>query len=200
MSSRDNILMAVKASQPAITPLPDMHTFERNAAGSLEKFATVLKSVGGVVYYVSNYEEIVNILLQINGENKKIISAVSGLTAHYNELFFEAPQITDMHDIDLAVIKGLFGVAENGAIWATDKEIRVRALPFICQHLAIILDAEAIVPTMHEAYEVISATTYDFGTFIAGPSKTADIEQSLVIGAHGPRSVTVFIFKFDNHA
>jgi len=60
---------------------------------------------------------------------------------------------------------------------------------------AVIINADAIVPTMHHAYERTSATNYGFGTFIAGPSKTADIEQSLVIGAHGPRSMTVFVIN-----
>ena len=70
-----------------------------------------------------------------------------------------------------------------------------RVLPFITQHLAIIINAENVVPTMHEAYDQISKTSYGFGTFIAGPSKTADIEQSLVIGAHGPRSMTAFVMN-----
>ncbi|MNW08326.1 Lactate utilization protein C [compost metagenome] len=46
---------------------------------------------------------------------------------------------------------------------------------------------------MHEAYQKIADSVYGFGTFIAGPSKTADIEQSLVLGAHGPKNMTVFI-------
>jgi L-lactate dehydrogenase complex protein LldG len=195
MNSREKILSAVIANQPELIQLPDFYSFERNATGSLEKFAAVLKSVGGYIYYVNSYDEIINILLSINGENNKIISAVSELTAYYNDEFLVAAQISDMHDIDLAVLKGRFGVAENGAVWVTDQEMRQRALPFICQHLAVILNANSIVATMHEAYDQIGKTTYDFGTFIAGPSKTADIEQSLVIGAHGPRSMTVFVMS-----
>lgn len=68
-----------------------------------------------------------------------------------------------------------------------------RILPFVCQHLAIVLDSKDLVGNMHEAYGKIKPGSIGFGVFIAGPSKTADIEQSLVIGAHGPRSLTIFL-------
>ena len=74
-----------------------------------------------------------------------------------------------------------------------------RVLPFICQHLVIVIHQKDIVPAMHEAYELLSRKPYDYGCFIAGPSKTADIEQSLVIGAHGPRSMTVFVLLTANN-
>jgi len=72
-----------------------------------------------------------------------------------------------------------------------------RALPFITQHLAVIVNARNIVATMHDAYSSIGITNQGFGAFIAGPSKTADIEQSLVIGAHGPRSMSLFLVNED---
>ena len=68
-----------------------------------------------------------------------------------------------------------------------------RAIFFITQHLALVVPAEQMVHNLHEAYARISLGTSSLGVFISGPSKTADIEQSLVIGAHGPRSLTVFL-------
>ena len=57
----------------------------------------------------------------------------------------------------------------------------------------MVVNKDNIVPTMHHAYNIIADKDYGFATFIAGPSKTADIEQSLVLGAHGPKAMTVFI-------
>jgi L-lactate dehydrogenase complex protein LldG len=94
-------------------------------------------------------------------------------------------------EVEVLEIDGEFGVAENGAIWLTEEAMPHRVAPFICQHLVI--NVSKIVPNMHAAYEELKKPSSSFGLFLAGPSKTADIEQSLVIGAHGARSLTVVI-------
>mgnify|MGYP006187431501 CR=1 FL=1 len=95
--------------------------------------------------------------------------------------------------IEVLEIDGDFGVAENGAIWLEDINLGLRALPFITEHLVIVLDRQKLVETMHQGYDLIGDAKSGFGLFIAGPSKTADIEQSLVIGAHGAKSLRVVL-------
>jgi L-lactate dehydrogenase complex protein LldG len=100
----------------------------------------------------------------------------------------------ELMGIDVAILGGEFGVAENGAVWVPGENLgRQRAVFVICEHLVLVLPAGQIVHTMQHAYERIRFERPGFGLFIAGPSKTADIEQSLVIGAHGPRSCTLFL-------
>jgi L-lactate utilization protein LutB len=95
--------------------------------------------------------------------------------------------------IEVLVCQGVVGVAENGAVWLPESRVVHRAAPFLTQHLVIVLDKGAIVGTMQEAYARTRVDQEAFGVFVAGPSKTADIEQILVIGAHGPRSLTVLL-------
>ena len=97
--------------------------------------------------------------------------------------------------VEVAYISGTLGVAENGAIWLEESKMVNRLLPFICQHLVIVLEAANIVANMHEAYKQITIDKEGYGVFLAGPSKTADIEQSLVIGAHGAKSLRVYIIS-----
>ena len=84
-------------------------------------------------------------------------------------------------------------VAENGAVWLPCKGDR-RDI-FACEHLHIVVDAADIVDTMHDAMARIELEGYEFGVFVSGPSKTADIEQALVLGAHGAMHLTVYIVK-----
>ena len=98
----------------------------------------------------------------------------------------------DLDGTEIAVVDGEIGVAENGAVWIP-KTVKYKALYFIAEKLVIILDRNRIVSNMHEAYEEMKKEKYQFGTFISGPSKTADIEQALVMGAHGARDVLVIL-------
>jgi L-lactate dehydrogenase complex protein LldG len=90
-------------------------------------------------------------------------------------------------------LQGNFGVAENGAVWLEDKDLPHRIVPFITQHLILALDTDKIVATMQDAYQRIDLKSTGYGVFISGPSKTADIEQSLVYGAHGAKELTVVL-------
>jgi L-lactate dehydrogenase complex protein LldG len=106
---------------------------------------------------------------------------------------YAVASLEKLNTIEQVIIRGNFGVAENGAIWLEDKDLPNRLIPFITQHLILQLDAGKIVPTMQEAYKQIRLSQTGFGVFISGPSKTADIEQSLVYGAHGAEKLSVIL-------
>lgn len=193
-SSRDKILAAVKNNQPALMKLPEVISFEQAFPNVVEKYTEVLKAIGGQVYEVSGYDEVVELIQSRFAGEKRIVSPITQLAA-----IAEAGTNYDgghsLENVDVAILSVPLAVAENSAVWITDKLVPNRVLPFICQHLAVIVQKENIVASMHEAYDLIGSGDYGFGVFIAGPSKTADIEQSLVLGAHGPRSMTVFIMN-----
>lgn len=196
MNSREQILQAVARSQPTGGSLPALPKALTNAtvAGA---FSTCVTTIGGQVIRVAGMQAVQQHLQTRFPTPNRIIHTLPELK--YGE-FMSARAATghDLETVDLAVLRGEFGVAENGAIWLNDTQLPHRALPFICQHLALLLDESALVPTLHEAYQRLSDDPFSYGVFIAGPSRTADIEQSLVIGAHGARSLTVFLLT-DTH-
>jgi L-lactate dehydrogenase complex protein LldG len=188
MNSREKILDAIKKNKPEPTPLPEVKTFEKTAINLIEEFKTVLQSIGGKIIETTK-ETLAREIAARYPDCKTICSLVPEVKGNLDIL-----QVTDPHElanVDLAIIKGQFGVAENGAIWLTEFDLVHRATAFITQHLVIILDKNEIVGNMHQAYQRLSIGGIGYGVFLAGPSKTADIEQSLVIGAHGARSLTV---------
>ena len=192
MSSRESILFATGNSQPDLVPLHIPPEFAVWFDNPLTKFKEILTAIGGQVFEIASHAETHALIRKYFPDSGRIISDIPDL-----QTFAETTaMITDPHtleDVDIAILRGKFGVAENGAIWITEKEMAQRALPFICQRLILVLSPKDIVPLMHDAYQLITTEDYNYGTFIAGPSKTADIEQSLVLGAHGPVSMSVIL-------
>lgn len=192
MSSREKILNAVKKNQPALEPLPDVAAINAVKFDDVfEQFSTVLKNIGGSVVKVNDLNEVSQYVQHTFNGAHNCITTIADL-AGVNQLQMQE-DAHSLQNVELAVMNAQFAVAENGAVWITEEQYKIRILPFICNHLAVIIHKSNIVNTMHQAYDLIQNADYGFGVFIAGPSKTADIEQSLVLGAHGPKSMTVFV-------
>ncbi len=192
MSNREKILAAVKNNQPVLQLLPDLSTLDViEYADKFLQFSTVLTTIGGTVVEIKNTNEIIEYVKTNFTGNKNYITTLPQLEEF--KLLDENLDPHTLENIEVAIVAAQFGVAENGSVWLTGDEIKIRALPFICEHLAVLLNKNDLLNNMHEAYNLIGSANYDFGVFIAGPSKTADIEQSLVLGAHGPKTMTVFV-------
>lgn len=194
MTSRATILAKIKNSQPVTTALPHDLEFRYSDVDAIEKFSSVLVSIGGAAIEVAGYTEIANHIIKEFKNAKRIISTLPEL-ADITEADWQRNNPHSYENVDLAIISAHFGVAENSALWITEDLMQQRAVPFICQQLAVVVQQNDILMDMHQAYERIGEADYGFGAFIAGPSKTADIEQSLVLGAHGPKGMTIFIMK-----
>jgi len=195
MSSREKILSVIRANQPELTKLPDVEQLKAYTSKEnlLTQYTTIATTIGAKVYEVKSIAEVKTIIQNNFGAGKRIVSTLSELSdiADIKEYLSDLP--VQLADVELTILRSDLAVAENGAIWITEDQMGQRVLPFITQHLAVIVKAKNIVATMHDAYGSIGITNQGFGTFIAGPSKTADIEQSLVIGAHGPRGMSLFL-------
>lgn len=187
MSSREKILASVKANKPSSIDLPVIPAFKGD--GSIERFKTVLMGIGGHAIEVDNKTACQEVVDTHYPDLKNVASRLVKASVEIDTTTSKDV----LEKVDLAIVEGVIGVAENGAIWVPEVNMINRALPFITQHLVLVLDKKNVVANMHEAYKKLD-TIGNYGAFIAGPSKTADIEQSLVIGAHGARSMMVILY------
>ena len=197
MSARDKILNAVSLNKPELVPMPQI-IVDRFAypTSLMDKFKAMLTWVGGTPVVVSSMKEIADDLKASFHAGDNIVNTIQGLGDVNIESLLDS-DATMLEPVYKVYMEGTAGVAENGSVWLDESKIINRLLPFICQHLVIVLEAGKIVADMHEAYKQIDTGKEGYGVFVAGPSKTADIEQSLVIGAHGARSLQVFLLKHD---
>jgi len=198
MSSRDAILQSIRRHPLEPTELPSLERNWIQYEDPAAQFGAVLEMVGGRCLRVPSLSDVSRELAALPqfSSAKVRYSAIAGTGLPT----LDASAIADPHEletVDFAILPGELAVAENGAVWISDESVRHRAIYFIAQHLALVVPRNRLLHNMHEAYQQLKFGEKKFGCFISGPSKTADIEQSLVIGAHGPRSHVVFLVDQD---
>lgn len=192
MSSREEILAAIRQNTKQKFEYPAWELRAVTYADPVAHFGEALAQVGGKAIVLDKGADINDLIRKSYPQAKRIASVLPEITcATFNPDEVERAQ--DLDGTDVAVISGEFGVAENGAVWIP-QTVRHKALYFIAECLVILIKRDQIVHNMQEAYERIKHEgDYRFGVFISGPSKTADIEQALVMGAHGARDVLVVL-------
>lgn len=193
MNQRDAILRNVRQNQPSASPLPEIRVRWDREDNQMQRFVANIEEAGGTAFIVAHGEVESELAKRFPDPSRLVFNAyeprLGNVQLHWDQ------NSRDLIALDVFVCEGLLGVAENGAVYVPESFMVHRAAPFIAQHLVLILERTNIVPTMHEAYARIDIERPGYGVFIAGPSKTADIEQSLVIGAHGPGSLAVAVLS-----
>ena len=190
MNSKEKILnrIAEAAMPPVNYPAFDFEPLRFD--NRLTAFVESVKAAGGQVV-TADGKPLAELIRQYYPEAKTIASILPEAHATIDPDAADDPR--KLVDVDLGVVDGCFGVAENGAVWIR-QDIRHKALYFGATALMVVIPRDALVDTMHEAFARPEMADFEYGCFMSGPSKTADIEQALVFGAHGPMSVTVVLW------
>jgi L-lactate dehydrogenase complex protein LldG len=191
MNSKDAILANIKKNIRHTYDKPEINIPGIHYLDVIQQFIDISKTVGGKVEHLKKGENVNELIRRCYPDAKKIASNLPEITiATTNPDAVNEAQ--ELNDTDVTIVRGEWGVAENGCIWIP-QATKEKAAYFICEYLVIILPTKRIVHNMHEVYKKIQFNNYGFGTFISGPSKTADIEQALVMGAQSARGVTIIL-------
>jgi L-lactate dehydrogenase complex protein LldG len=194
MANKEDILKKYRANVREKFDMPDLSDIKGvTYPEPLVQFVRMCEKVGGQVIEVDRERDVNVLIRQLFPEAKEIASNLPEITIATRNPD-TVGRARDLNGTDIGIIRGQFGVAENACIWIP-QTMKEKAVMFISENLVILLPKSQIVNNMHEAYKRIQFDeTYDgYGTFISGPSKTADIAQVLVMGAQAARSATILL-------
>ena len=192
MASKEDILKKYRANVRQKFDMPDLSDIKAVIYPEpLEQFVKMSEMVGGKVREMTTGEDINVVIRELFPDAKEIASNLPEVTIATRNPDTVGSAL-ELNGTDVGIIRGVFGVAENGCIWVP-QQMKEKAVCFISENLIILLPKSQIVNNMHEAYKRIEFNDYGYGTFISGPSKTADIAQVLVMGAQAARSVTILL-------
>jgi L-lactate dehydrogenase complex protein LldG len=191
MSSRDEILSSVRANLPRLDrPLPFVPLFDTDRPASLlAAFRENLHRMGGVFLDPPASGDVLAPVRAKITDAKVVCSTVPEIAGNRDIASVGAPR--DLADVDLAIVRASFAVAETGSVLLSDDALHVNAVAYLAQHLIVLLDPADIVVNLHHAYRRPEFRERHYVCFHTGPSATADIEGVLIHGAQGVRSLSV---------
>lgn len=192
--NKEELFQKLRANTREQYDMPDMNIQGISYPDPFKQFAEMTKTVGGNIVEAKEGDDINVLIKSLYPEAKTFASNLPYITIAQKNPDTVA-EAKDLDGTDVGIVEGRIGVAENGCVWIP-QTMKEKAVCYISEYLVIILKKSDIVNNMHEAYKRITFDPqYNFGAFISGPSKTADIEQALVMGAQAARGVTVIVVE-----
>jgi L-lactate dehydrogenase complex protein LldG len=175
-----------------------------------DRFAAALEKAGGRAYYGDNIEQAARALARILSEShpRRVLWAGDGLVHRLVARSDPAlsfvrlpPDGTTLRAFvdpnDAAVTCADFGIAETGTVVLAASAQQPRLLSALVSIHIAVLPLSRLVPTFGDLLphirRIIPVTSSI--TCITGPSRTGDIEQTITIGAHGPRQLHVILIN-----
>jgi len=195
VNARESILTAARSASLPRIELPNIDLVP---AVSLEESEVARVFIGaareaGAEVLLGERTALLELVRQAAPQATRVMSELSEVPSSV----VSTADVSVLAGLELFACEAMLGVAENGAMWLPRSHLGARAAPFLAEHMIVVLERATLVANLHEAYKQIDAAAESFGVFVAGPSKTADIEQALVMGAHGPKRLTVLLVYRD---
>lgn len=209
-NARDAVLGAVRSALAAnptdssfSLPAIEARTLGVDRAGLVHRFTQELEAVGGVVHHVEAVDDAARVFASIlqSGKvqtlavsNDPLANALSKRTIATHEVIGPDASRDAIGIAEAGLTGGRFAIAEHGTVVMCPKDDHGRLIALLPQHHIAVLFVSQLLGTLaecltHLALGEVPATT----TFVSGPSRTADIEQTLVVGIHGPAQFTTIL-------
>lgn len=168
---------------------PARHRFRQKLEAAEASFAA-LDTLAGVVPEVERYLDAAGVAKQLVTSGDKLLNALEWPAS------IDARQWVAGADGRVALTLAYCGIAETGTLMLISGEQNPIRLNFLPDYHIVVLRSEQLLPRMEDAWDRLRASVTQLPrtvNFISGPSKTADIEQTVEYGAHGPRCLHVIL-------
>ena len=193
-AAREEILAQLERAQPPANPRPIAMSTPSMPPDPIATLRDRIVDAGGSLQTVERNGWVEQVEWPVDRSSfEHVYSSVSAIPMQGDAI--SAKTDHELERLDLCVLSAEFAVVENGAVWHRPTTTRERAAALLATHLMITVESDELVATLHQAYERIELEPNEFGWFLCGPSKTADIEQSLVFGAHGPCTMSLILIR-----
>lgn len=218
-TGRDRVLGAIRrrlararAARPSAAPLPPVEPAAGGGAGaaSVEEFLARLRSVGGHGERVAGVEGAAAALARLLDElgarrvawsDAAQLTALRSRQAGAGREHLVTPPREVLFACEVGITSAQWGIAETGTLvldHAVELHREVSLLPSV--HVAV-LPAARMLARLEDALAALApeGAPAPAVTFVTGPSRTADIELTLVVGVHGPRALHVLVVDCDGN-
>lgn len=191
--SRELILGRIKKSKPQARHLPDIPIF-KVAGEPLSNFISHIKGFDGDVELFATHGDAMD---WVNENAVKrggvVFSSLEGVDNAKTDNDFSSP--AEMHTVDVCVAESTLAVGETGSLYVTDESLGNPAAALFSTDLFLLIDRNALVESMQEAYSKLDVANHHYSSFFSGPSATADIEAVHITGAQGEISLSALMYN-----